>query len=153
MSADLEHARQIVDKVKYLTLATVDADGNPWNAPVFGMCDEDFNCYRGSYRGAQHSKNIEQNGKVYITVYDSTVAPGTGWGVYIRGVASKVEDPEEISRLYELMKPRHDDDFWPLETLSGDGPVRFYKATKQAVWMNDGGEAEGVYVDVRRQLV
>lgn len=150
--ASLDHARAIVDTVKYLTLATVDTRGDPWNAPVFGMCDDAFNCYWGSYVGTQHSKNIELNGKVYIAIYDSTVAPGTGWGVYIRGVASKIEDLGEIERVYDLMKERHDDHFWPIEVLSGEGPIRFYKATKEHLWMNDGGELDGVYTDVRKEL-
>ena len=35
MDEDLfAHARAIVDNIRYLTLATVDADGNPWSTPV-----------------------------------------------------------------------------------------------------------------------
>lgn len=152
MSATIEHARKIVDKIKYLTIATVDSEGKPWNAPVFGMCDEDFNCYWGSYQGTQHSKNIEYNGMVYIAIYDSTVAPGTGWGVYIRGTAKIIEDKAEVKKIFEMMKKRHDDSFWPIETMSGDGPIRFYKATKEHIWMNDGDKVADTYVDVRRQL-
>lgn len=153
MSIDLNRARAIVEKIKYLTVATVDVDSNPWNAPVFGFCDSDFNCYWGSYIRTQHSKNIEENGKVYITIYDSTVAPGEGEGVYIRGIGKRIEEIEEIVRIYNLMKKRHDNHFWPLEAMSGDGPIRFYKAAREHVWVNDGGKEKGVYVDTRRKLL
>lgn len=153
MSIDISRAREITEKVNYLTIATVDADGNPWNAPVFGYCDKDFNCLWGSYEGSQHSKNIALNGKAYIVIYDSTAPPGTGEGVYVRGKARKIEDENEAAELFELMKKRHDDHFWPLEAMTGEGPIRFYKLQPEQVWTNDGDKKDGVYIDTRSQIV
>jgi hypothetical protein len=76
-----DKARSILDRLYYATLSTVDPNGNPWNSPVYCA----YNVYWGSHVESQHSQNIRANGKVFIVVYDSTVQPGDGEGVYYTG--------------------------------------------------------------------
>src|SRR6266446_3642631 len=59
----------ILSRTEYAT-ATVDEDGNPWNAPVYVAYDDHFNFYWGSYKESQHSKNIRNNPKVFLTMYN-----------------------------------------------------------------------------------
>lgn len=40
-----KRAKEIINKIKYLTLATVSEDGTPWNSPVSYSVDENFNFY------------------------------------------------------------------------------------------------------------
>lgn len=74
---------EIIESIIYLNLATVDKLGNPHNAPVYTAYDESYNFYWKSWTENQHSKNIEENGKCFVTLYDSTTPAGTGIGVYM----------------------------------------------------------------------
>ena len=67
-----QKALNILDSNLYINLATSSLDGQPWNTPVYAVRDEDFNFYWRSWCGAEHSKNIQDNEKVFLTCYDST---------------------------------------------------------------------------------
>ncbi len=45
----------------------------PWNSPVYSAFDKDYNFYWASWKENQHSKNIKENEKVFVVIYDSTV--------------------------------------------------------------------------------
>ncbi len=45
MSEHDETARAILAQIEYITLATVDAEGVPWNTPVYAAFDDAFRCY------------------------------------------------------------------------------------------------------------
>jgi len=153
MSKDLsKRAKEIIEQIKYITIASVTPAGEPWNSPVFGGYDENYNLYFGTYRKSQKAKNIEANNKVFVVIYDSTVQPGTGEGVYIKGKAFPLTNPEEIKRVYDLLKPRHDDHFWEFEALDGTGPIRLYKIVPEQAWMNGDGKDSGYCVDIRTEI-
>ena len=94
-------AKEIIDKIAYATIATSSPDGQPWNSPVYYNHDEKMNIYWVSDKNGQHSKNIKENSRVFIVLYDSTATEGEGVGVYIQAVASQVTDPNEILRVSE----------------------------------------------------
>lgn len=142
-------ARSILDGIYYATLATVDAKGNPWNAPVYCAYDEDYNVYWGSHIESQHSQNIRANGKLFITVYNSTVKPGDGEGVYIQAHVSELIDPQEIAFGHKLLQDRRPNWYWRLEEVQPDRPVHLFKATPDQIWMNGEGQKDGQYIDVR----
>lgn len=144
-------ALAIIKKIPYINIATVSQDGMPWNAPVFAAYDKDFNFYWGTYRDSQKSKNIRANNNVFITIYDSTVGPGQGEGVYIKATSVELEDPKEIELAHRLLQDRHVVPYWKLEQVTG-GPIRLYKAVPEKVWMNDGDEVGGNYIDTRVEV-
>ena len=82
MDGLIEEAAKILKDQLYINLATVTPSGKPWNSPVFTSYDKNLNYYWASWRKNQHSINIRKNPEVFVTVYDSTVPPGTGVGVY-----------------------------------------------------------------------
>ena len=145
-------AKEIIKKICYITITSVDEDGMPWNAPVFCAYDEDYNFYWGSARNSQKSKNIKTNKNIFLAIYDSTIAPGKGEGVYIKAVATELNDPREIEIAHKLLQDRHNGTFWKLEKLIGDAPVRIYKAAPQKVWINGEGEENGCYIDTRIEV-
>jgi Pyridoxamine 5'-phosphate oxidase len=67
----------------YITIATADSNGQPWNTPLYAAYDEHYNFYWASWTESVHSRNIRQNPAVFLVVYDSTVPEGTGEGIYI----------------------------------------------------------------------
>lgn len=145
-------AKEIIEQIIYINIATSNSDGQPWNTPVFSAYDEEHNFYWGSDKESQHSLNIAANNKIFITVYDSTVPAGEGEGVYIQAIAEEVTDLEEIKKAHELLQSRRPVPYWRLEQMNGKGVVRIYKAVPQKMWMNDEGEKGGDYIDTRNEL-
>jgi pyridoxine/pyridoxamine 5'-phosphate oxidase len=147
-----KRAKEIIEKIQYVTIASVTEDGMPWNSPVFAAYDEDFNFYWGTHSDSQKAKNIRSNGNVFLVIYDSTVPSGTGEGVYIKAIAQQIPDPNEVKRVFGLLRDRHATSFWDFAAVSQEGPIRLFKATPQQAWMNDGGHENGHYIDTRTEI-
>src|SRR3989344_4776521 len=106
LDSNVEKAHRIIEKILYITIATVSKDGRPWNSPVYCAFDEDYNFYWASWRENQHSKNIKENNNVFIVIYDSTVPEGTGEGVYVQAKAYELNDGEEIKHALKYLDGR-----------------------------------------------
>lgn len=145
-----KRAAEIIKAIQYTTLATVTPEGLPWNSPVARVYDQDLNFYWFSDKEGQHSRNVRDNGQVFMVIYDSTVPWGEGEGVYLQADVTELEDPEEIRSARRLSKgPDMDapDDFM------GNAVRRVYKATPRTAWMNDAEIKEGVFIrDFRVEL-
>jgi general stress protein 26 len=142
-------ARDIIEKVPYMAIASVDEAGMPWNAPVFTAYDQSYNFYWGTYINSQKSKNIRNNGHVFLVLYDSTAPAGEGEGVYIKARASELTDQKEIELAHTLLTTRHAAPYWKIEEVQGTAPIRLYKAVPEKVWLNGEGNEGGKYIDVR----
>ncbi len=146
-----ELARSVIKSTRYITLATVDAAGQPWNAPVAGFPDEHFNFYWASDQKTQHSQNIRANGKAFVVIYNSARSDEEAWGVYLHGTAQEISDETTANHAAHLFK---DDPYLPSDGSAylGAHPRRIYQFTPEKVWMNDG-EGEGAdYVDFRVEV-
>jgi Pyridoxamine 5'-phosphate oxidase len=84
--------QQIVAANRYMVLATAGADGTPWATPVWFATADCRDFYWISKPGARHSENIEVRPEIGIVIFDSTVAPGHGRGVYMRATAGRDDD-------------------------------------------------------------
>jgi hypothetical protein len=145
-------AQEIVDRILYVTIASTSRDGKPWNSPVFSAHDEYHNFYWGSRIGSQHSQNIKATGKVFLVIYDSTVEAGQGEGVYVQASCKEITDPDEIKFAHNLLQTRRPVPYWKLEEVSPPAPVRLFKAMPERIWMNDDGQKDGQYIDVRKEV-
>jgi uncharacterized protein YhbP (UPF0306 family) len=81
-----------------LSLATVTSDGLPRVTPLFYLPQE-LRLYWFSSPSSGHSCNLAAQPDCAVTVY----APATSWkeirGVQMRGVASRVKDPESCDKM------------------------------------------------------
>lgn len=147
-------AKEIISKILYITVATATKDGIPWNSPLYSAFDEDYNFYWVSDQNGQHSKNIEENDKVFLAIYDSTVPEGTGEGVYIQAKAHKLTDEDDIQKALGHLYRRIGKDPHKREASEflGNYPQRIYKAVLEKVWINDDGKVNGNYIDIRREI-
>ena len=89
-------ARAILDGAVYVVLATADTDGVPWASPVWFATEDYRELYWVSYPGARHSENIAVRPQIAMVVFDSTVPPGTGQGVYMTATAEQLTDAAAI---------------------------------------------------------
>lgn len=155
MSDNLTKAKEIIEKIIYITIATTSEDGQPWNTPVYSAYDEEYNFYWASDQDGQHSKNIEVNNKVFLVIYDSTAPEGTGEGVYIQAKAFKLTNEDEISNALKYLDGRTNKQKDPTTRVAGfidEMPRRVYKAVPEKVWINGDGEKNGNYIDIRTEI-
>lgn len=131
-------AAEIIKNVLYITLATVTKDEQPWNSPLFSVFDNDLNFYWGSDKNSVHSENIRNNNKVFCVIYDSTMAEGTGEGVYFSGKAYELSESE----IEVICTPRN-----KTVKFKQNNILKIYKVIPDKIWMNDDEKDEnGHYV-------
>jgi hypothetical protein len=138
----------------WCNVATVCADGSPWNTPLFFAYDE-RTLYWWSPIQAVHSQNIMRDGRVMITIYDShtRVGKGDGAGLYLRCNAGLVK-PNDLKKAMSLFneKVKISDFFLSQQLVAGEAPTRLFQATIQQAWENKDGADNGYFVDERREL-
>jgi len=149
---NLEKAKKIIADIIYINIATVSPGGKPWNSPVYCAFDEQYNFYWASWRENEHSKNIAQNPNIFITIYDSTAPEGTGEGVYIQANACEITNPQEIEHAIKYYYGRKNGTPRKIEEFLGEYPRRMYKAILEKVWMNDEGNINGNYIDIKTEV-
>lgn len=145
----VDKAKEILEKIIYITIASVTKDGEPWNSPISAYFDDQYNFYWASWTENQHSQNIRQNPNVFLVIYDSTAPEGTGEGVYIKAKAYELNDKEEIEK---ALSSRHKDKSRQADDYMSEKPLRLYKAIPEKVWINVDGEFNGNYVDKRIEV-
>lgn len=145
-------AAEVIRKIIYLNLATTSKDGIPWNTPVYCSYDSDLNFYWLSWRENQHSINIEDNGNVFATIYDSTVPEGTGFGVYFQGKAKKVIKLPLLTKALALSYGRKSKKARAAKLFLTSYPRRVYQFTPKKVWVNGDDLIKNQFVDVRHEL-
>ena len=151
----MNRAKEIIEKILYITIATADKNGQPWNSPVYSAFDNNLNFYWFSDKNAQHSKNIRGNKQIFLVIYDSTVPEGTGEGVYIQAEAYELDDKDQVMGALRVLDGRAGKTkVRKYGKFSGDAPLRLYKAIPNKVWVNtDKEDKNGKYIkDMRTEL-
>lgn len=144
--------KSIVSNVQYAAIATVSKDGTPWNSPVYIAFDDHYNFYWASWRNNQHSKNIVENPRVFLVVYDSSSPEGEGKGAYILAEARELTDAAEIEEAMKHHYGRKNKTPRKVEEFMGDYPRRMYKAEPTQLWVNSDGTIDGNFIDVRTEI-
>src|SRR3989344_1813135 len=142
-----KRAREIIDSIKYLTLSTASNNGSPWKSPVWDVGDEKYNLYFGSAKKTKHTKNIRDNGKGFVVIYDSRAPEGSGEGVYMTAKVKELTTDKEVKRAIEVMFKS--DPKISASQFLGKGPLRLYLVKPQKIWMNDAEKKDGLYLDYR----
>jgi nitroimidazol reductase NimA-like FMN-containing flavoprotein (pyridoxamine 5'-phosphate oxidase superfamily) len=138
-----DEAHRTLDRITYAVLATVSADGRPWNAPLYVAFDRRA-FYWSSHRDAQHSRNIAVNPSVMLVVFDSTLSDASGHGVYVRASAHELIDAASIERALLALAARRNEPVRPVDDFRGPHAQRVYEAVTEEVWTNVL-QRQGVY--------
>lgn len=151
-----EKAKQIVAENLYMTISTASASGEPWVSPVFFAHDDQYNLYWVSNKEAKHSRNVAENPRIAIVIFDSTAPEGEGDGVYFACSASALTDPEEIvygMEIYNAKASQEEFRIASADTVIGNTAWRLYKAVPNEIsTLGDGGEVNGQYIDQRVEI-
>jgi nitroimidazol reductase NimA-like FMN-containing flavoprotein (pyridoxamine 5'-phosphate oxidase superfamily) len=125
-------AREILDAGSYVVLATADAAGMPWASPVWFAMEDYSDLYWVSYPGARHSQNISVRPQIAMVVFDSTVAPGSGQGVYLSATAEQVTGTAAIKHgvaVFSNASLQAGAGEFGLDDVTGEARLRLYRAT------------------------
>jgi nitroimidazol reductase NimA-like FMN-containing flavoprotein (pyridoxamine 5'-phosphate oxidase superfamily) len=128
-----EVARDIVDANRYMVLATADHAGTPWSSPVYFAHRGYREFFWVSSPRATHSRNIAVRPQVGVVVFDSSVAIGTGQGVYMSAVATAVDaaDAEDALAVFSRRSVTHGGRVWTADDIQdaqGVSGLALYRA-------------------------
>lgn len=148
-----QRAVKIIKRILYITIATSNKLGVPWNTPVYYAFNKDYNFYWISWRKNQHSKNIKENNQIFIVIYDSTALEGQGHGVYIQAKAYEISDNKEVAYALKHLDGRINKlGRHKISQFQGNKPRRIYKAIPEKVWVNTDIRVNGEFVDDRIEI-
>ena len=131
----LRNANDMLDRIEHATVATVTADGRPWNTPVYFARRRD-SLYWISRRDAQHSTNIRQNGHAFIVVFDSSREDSSGAGAYLQADVAELTTDDDIQGAVELIYRRRNKPVPSASHFSGGSLHAVYHAQATRVWIN-----------------
>jgi hypothetical protein len=124
----------------------------PWASPVWFAMEAYPELYWVSYPGARHSQNIAARPQIAMVVFDSTVAPGTGQGVYMTAIAEQVTDPGAVERglgVFSRESVRKGDEELAPDRVTGEARLRLYRASVRECSILDPDSPFDVRVAVR----
>lgn len=154
-SPEIDHvakAKEILANIRYVTIATASKMAEPWGTPVLAVFDEQYNCYWTSMNNTQHSHNIQENPRVFLTCFDSTVLPGEGGGVYMEAQAMEMTDFTEITGAAELLYARKNKPVRNAEEFLGDSLKRMYKAAPKKFWITLDEDAKNDPLKAKQEI-
>jgi nitroimidazol reductase NimA-like FMN-containing flavoprotein (pyridoxamine 5'-phosphate oxidase superfamily) len=124
-------AKAIVDATRYMVLGTADAAGVPWASPVYFAHVGYRDFLWASKPGARHSLNIAARPEVGIVVFDSSVPPGQGQGVYLSAVAHQLAGDDIEAGLAAFSERLIEDGgaAWSTDRVDASARHRLYRAT------------------------
>lgn len=152
MSQQLKVAKEILENIAYMNIASITPEGKPWNSPVYVSYDKDVRFYWVSWHKNQHSINIRNNPQVFVTLYDSTVPAGTGVGVYMEGKAFEISNLKEMIHALKTHYGREERKPRDVVEFMKKFPRRAYTFVPEKAWVNVDGEVRGNFVDKRVEI-
>lgn len=134
---DLEDtARRVIDRNRYLTLATADRGGTPWISPLWFAHVGHTDLIWVSKLHREHTRNITERPEVSFVIYDSSEAPGDVEAVYGTGRAAPTDGDAHLAAYSERARSQGLPE-WPRERVSGDSPFRLFHVITDHLWILD----------------
>ncbi len=132
----IARVKELLGTSRYAAMATVNVDGSPHNTPFFFMHDGELeHVYWSSHPDAQHSKNIERTGQLFVVLYDKS----EGGGLYIRCEAGHELSGGEFETalsVHNEFRARENKVALRLGYYSGPNSQRMYGAKTIGFWVN-----------------
>jgi nitroimidazol reductase NimA-like FMN-containing flavoprotein (pyridoxamine 5'-phosphate oxidase superfamily) len=130
-------ARSIIDRNRFMTLATADAEGLPWASPVWYAPRDPRELFWVSSPEARHSHNVAARPQVAIVIFDSHLAGG--WeSLYMSAVAEQVAEVDEAIAVYTTRSVAQGLPAWTRENVVSPARHRMYRALVSEHFVLDG---------------
>jgi uncharacterized protein YhbP (UPF0306 family) len=150
-------AKKIIADNQYLTLATAEADGQPWVSVMVYAPDTKNNLYFMSLPSSRHGGSIQKDSRIAVAIFDSHQMFGEGVGLQIEGRVRTVP----LARSGPVFK-YYFGRRWPYGSWKSVKSFkrffklykyRFYKIVPTKVWMNDPRQKKDLRVRIRLELL
>lgn len=153
---EVDKALDIIHAVPIIALGTVSRSSQPWITPLFAVYDEGRGVfYWESSITDQHSRNISNNPKASIAVYDSSGSTTTG--VYFEVLITEAIDPIIVEKARTMLFMRKGSNNSPKPTHNKDSIVpdtqRIYQATVIKSWINIKLYSDGFVIRDKRKEI
>ncbi len=145
----VERARQTLTAIANAALATVSADGTPWNSAIYVAFDATLTFFWCSHNTAVHSRNLVASADVSLLLFDSTVPDGTGHGVYVSGKAAELNDRAAIEHALTCVAKRRRQPVKPVDDFMAPSVRRAYAMIPEHIWTNVVHQENGHFFDER----
>lgn len=130
-------ARSIIDKNRYMTLATADASGLPWVSPVWYAPKDGREFLWVSSPEARHSLNLADRPQLAIVIFDSHLAGGSE-ALYMSAVAEELAEVDDAIAIFSRRSEAQGLPAWTRENLIPPARHRMYRATASEHFVLDG---------------
>jgi uncharacterized protein YhbP (UPF0306 family) len=127
-------AKAIIDANLYMVIGTADEGGHPWVSPVY-YAPVDYREFLWVSRSETlHSRNLLARPQISIVIFDSSVAIGTGQGVYMAATAEEVTGEARLVAMESFSRRSlgHGGREWTLDDVEPPAEFRLYRATAAA---------------------
>ena len=120
-------ARDVLDRIRYVVLGTVDEDGRTRTSPVYFVPHGYEDLYWVSNPESHHSRNLGRDDRLSGVVFDSTVRPSPDTrAVYVTGTAREIPADELEQHLPNAFDPDRGGRAFTAEELTGDADFRLW---------------------------
>lgn len=129
--------KKTLHTVRFVSMATVNADGSPHESPVVFLYDKNLDyMYWGSHTESQHSKNILRTGQVFFVAFNSVDG---GTGVYMKATEGTIVEGEDLItalKVHNHFRSNIGKDEIELAYYQGKSPQKMWRAKVEKVWIN-----------------
>lgn len=119
---------EFLKKNSVMNLGTVDKRGWPYITPVFYIIDSHWTIYFVSREHTKKIKNIAQNKKVGLTVWDEKKM-----SINISGIAKEVKNSQKINDILDKIAHAPNEGFWPPILRLNHGKYVVYGITPKTI--------------------
>ena len=142
----MDAVKRMIEENLYLTISVCDLSGHPWIANLFYVFDRNYNFYWYSPKTSKHSKLIQENSNVAISIFNSQATGDEIDAVYVKAKAYMLDDRKKMLRvllLYgkKMLKAKFVNSKDDLKNLinnakdfTKESPLRLYKATPEEIF-------------------
>ncbi len=129
--------KEILQQVKFVSMATVNEDGSPHNSPLLFLYDQRFEyIYWGSTIEALHSKNIVRTGEAFFAVFNS-LSPSVG--LYVKATECQIAEGTDLDlalTVHNHFRANVGKDALDVAYYCGTSPQRMWRGKVAQMWIN-----------------
>lgn len=134
----LSRIQHLLKTIHLVAIATTAKTGKPHNTPVFMAFDLNLQAYWASNLKTQHSRNILENNRIMMVIFDSVT--GNDGGVYIEAEAQPlIADDADFRQAYDALSELKEHTGGVMaskEHYLRRGSQRLYRAQPKKLWIN-----------------
>ena len=126
----------IIESNRFMTLATADAEGQPWASPVWYAHAKHREFFWVSSPEARHSRNLAVRRRLAIVIFDSHCTGG--WNaVYMSASGEELDDVDDAIEIFTRRSEAQGFGSWTRDDVLASARHRLYRAVASECFVLD----------------